>query len=294
VGRTHQGARFVVCLSGGLDSTIVAGLAARYLPHVTAASFSFLPADQANVLARGDVAANSEVLSDDFRKAYVVAQRLGVNFLPVLRLPSAVAEALPVAVRLGQDWRDFNVHAAVVNVFLAQELRACFGGEKVVVLTGDIMNELVCDYRAEVVDGQVYYPQPRVGLARRRRFFVRGLDAGDREMGVFTGYGLDLCQPYAAVAHHYMTVPARLLEKEDAKWNLNAHMLPDAVRDVVTPGKTRAQVGGKDQGVLGLYHRLGIRQNDLERLWCRQVSQAADRTALDLIQFGRYRLADEK
>src|SRR5262249_60262516 len=116
---------------------------------------------------------------------------------------------LPLAGGLCQDWRVFNVHCAVVNLFLAQDIRARFPDDDVVVLTGDLMNEYMCDYREEIVDGHVYYRQPRVDIGRRRDFFVMGLDAGDREIGVFGASRLTLYHAFGLAAALYPAKPAK-------------------------------------------------------------------------------------
>ena len=284
----HRGARFVVCLSGGSDSSIIAGFAAKYLPGAVCCSFSFRPAN-----AGPYVASNLDQLdaaSDDFRAASRVAQYLGLPFLPVFRPSEAVRDALPLAVGLCQDWRDFNVHCAVVNLFLAQDIRARFPDDDVVVLTGDLMNEYMCDYREEIVDGHVYYRQPRVDIGRRRDFFVMGLDAGDREIGVFGAYRLTLYQAFALLSDLYMAIPASELERANFKHWLNDPLLPDGLPDLISRQKTRAQVGGRDMGVLGVCHRLGVTPAQLQTWWKDAVAPAADlRDVLDLIQVGKYR-----
>jgi hypothetical protein len=283
----HRGARFVVCLSGGSDSSIVAGFAAKYLPGAISCSFSFRPAAAGIVTARPDWL---DAASDDFRAATRVAQRLNMPLLPVLRSPDAVADALPLAVGLCQDWRDFNVHCAVVNLFLAQDIRARFPDDDVVVLTGDLMNEYLCDYREETVDGQIYYRQPRVDIGRRRDFFVMGLDAGDREIGVFGAYGLTLYQVYALLADLYLAIPAAELERTEFKHSLNGPLLPDGLAGLITRQKTRAQVGGKDMGVLGVCHRMGITSGHLQAMWRDAIAPGAPvQDVVDLIQVGKYR-----
>jgi asparagine synthetase B (glutamine-hydrolysing) len=288
LAKRHRGARFVVCLSGGSDSSIIAGFAAKYLPGAICCSFSFRAAggksDALLQTKQGDIP------SDDFRAAARVAQRLDMTLLPVRRTSDAVRDALPLAVGLCQDWRDFNVHCAIVNLFLAQDIRAHFPDDDVVVLTGDLMNEYLCDYHEENVDGQIYYRQPRVDIARRRDFFVMGLDAGDREIGVFGGYGLTLYQPYALLADLYMTLPAAELERPNFKQWLNAPLLAEGLTDLVSKQKTRAQVGGKDMGVLGVCHRLGVTPLHLQALWKEAVAPDASlQSVLDLIQVGKYR-----
>jgi hypothetical protein len=229
-------------------------------------------------------------VSEDFRHANKVASELKIPLLPVFRHPNAVCSAIGQAVLLCQDWRDFNVHCAAVNLFLAQDIRAAFPGTETIVITGDLMNEYVCDYHEEAVDGKTYYPQPRVSLAKRRRFFVRGLDAGDREVGIFNAYQLPVVQIFSVVADLYMEVPENFLELPDAKEKLNASMLPSGVRDAVSIVKQRAQVGGHDKGTLGIFHRLGIGQSELAQIWANQLPiELVGENPHDIIQVGRYR-----
>jgi hypothetical protein len=223
------------------------------------------------------------------RSAAAVASALGLPLLPVVRPREGVAAAIRASVQLCQDWRDFNVHCATVNLFLAQDIRAAFPGRKVVVLTGDLMNEYVCDYREERVGDTVYYKIPRIPADRRRKYFVRGLDAGDREIGVFWAYGLIACQPFALLAERYMRVPAAMLDQPDIKWTLNGPLLAPQAVPHVSRSKTRAQVGGKDLGTLGLYHRLVFGEAQLRRVWQEQFPREPATLCDELIQFGRYK-----
>ena len=290
LARELEGCQFAVCLSGGLDSSVVVSFAAAHLPGVTAVSFTYLDADDLRHHALGTPTEQFASASDDFRAAAQVASTLGLPLLPVVRPSGAVAGAIGPSVRLGQDWRDFNVHCATVNLFLAQDIRAAFPGRKVVVLTGDLMNEYVCDYREERVGDALYYKIPRIPTDRRRKYFVRGLDAGDREIGVFWAYGLIACQPFALLAENYMRVPAAMLDRPDIKWTLNAPLVAPAALPHVSKSKTRAQVGGKDMGTLGIYHRLGIGEAELRRLWREQFPGEPAIACDDLIELGRYKL----
>ena len=244
--------RIVVCLSGGLDSSVVASLARASFANVTAACFTYLDPNDVRFYALGTTADNLASASEDFRCARRVAESLDMPLLAVVRSREAVASAVTASVRLCQDWRDFNVHCATVNLFLAQDIRAAFPNEKIVVLTGDLMNEYVCDYHTEQVGDRAYYKIPRIPVDKRRKHFVRGLDSSDREIGVFWAYGLTVCQPFAAVADRYMRIPAAVLEQPDVKWELNGSLLSPAVSAYVSREKTRAQVGGKDLGTLGI------------------------------------------
>ena len=235
-----SGSKFCVCLSGGLDSTVIAYYAKKYLPNVTAFSFSFV-----DDLEFGQELSQVK-LSEDFLSAKKIAAALDIDLVPVTRPRSMVIESIAQAVILGQDPRDFNAHCALINLFLAESIRDYFLGDQVVVLTGDLMNEFVCDYKEELVDGVAYYPQPKISLARRRKFFSKGLEAGDREVGVFSHFGLILAQPYAAVADLYMQLPVNELSQPDAKVLLNGPLLPKNILAQLSMAKTRAQVGGKD------------------------------------------------
>ena len=284
-----QGYKVVVCLSGGLDSSIIASYSAQYFNDVTVASFTYLCDHDMSSYIENANCKNWDSASHDFACAAQVAKQLGLSFLPVVRSKQTVASVVVPSVVLGQDWRDFNVHCATVNLFLAQGIREAFPNENVLVLTGDLMNEFVCDYQSEIIDGEVYYDVPKMPLARRRQFFVRGLDAGDREIGVFSSYGLMTCQPYGAVFADYMSVPQDILEQPNAKQILNAPLLPDNLMQYVGKSKVRAQVGGDDFGTLGVYRNLRVSTNELKHIWCNRFQMQSPADCEQLIQFGRYR-----
>jgi asparagine synthetase B (glutamine-hydrolysing) len=287
---TFPNTSFAISLSGGLDSSVVASLAKKNLKSVVAVCFSLLSERDAKAWLEGVAPEKLESVSEDFLSAFEVAKALDMPFFPIFRTSSTVLSAVRNAAKLCQDWRDFNVHCAVVNLFLAQDLRALFPDRKVVVLTGDLMNEFICDYHEEVIDGTVYYPQPRVPIENRRRFFIRGLDAGDREIGVFYAYGLPVCQVFSTVAEHYLRVPGEVLSHPEIKETLNGHLLAPILRDKVSKSKRRAQVGGVNGGILGIFHRLGLDQHRLKEMWIDSlpVHMRGDKP-LDIIQFGRYR-----
>lgn len=285
----YCGYRFVVCLSGGLDSTIIASLAARHLDGTVAVSFTYLSEDDLRRYATGTPVQELDSASDDFRSASAVATELGLKLLPIVRPWQSVAVSASSAVCLGQDWRDFNAHCATVNLFLAQGISEAFAGEKVLVLTGDLMNEFVCDYQEEILDGERYYRIPNIPMHQKRKFLVRGLDAGDREIGVFGAYGLAACQLFSSVYRPYMAIPAARLEVPGAKATLNSFLLDDNVFECVGKSKVRAQVGGKDFGTLGIFRRFCIDQARLFAMW---HSAFPGESAIDcqaLISMGRYR-----
>lgn len=289
ISRNYENSKFVVCLSGGLDSAIIASYAARYLPNPVAVSFTYLAVRDLKKFNAGESIIALASASADYLGAARVAESLGMPLLPIAKSPKVVANAVSLAVALGQDWRDFNVHCATVNVFLAEGIRTLFPGEKIVVLTGDLMNEFVCDYEEETVDSQVYYRLPDIPIDRLRHFLVRGLDVGDREIGVFNAFGLCACQPFAAVADELMRVPVEVLKRPDAKRFLNGGLLPVDSLKWVNPKKSRAQVGGEDIGTLRLYHRLTISQEKLKQIWIAQFPGEPLESHDGLVEFGRYK-----
>jgi hypothetical protein len=198
---------------------------------------------------------------------------------------------LQTVLRHGQDWRDFNVHCAWLNDHLGEALRQRYPNESVVVLTGDLMNEYVADYTAVTYRDTVYYPQPRISRERLRRFFIYGLDTSDRELGIFHRHGLMAVQPYSILAEEYLRVPAAVIEQSQCKETLNLPLLGDPiVEKLVGRAKTRAQVGGKDGGTLGLFHDNGVTQKALkghwEELFAPLCREGAPR---EMIISGRYR-----
>lgn len=227
-----------LALSGGLDSSVIALHAARHLPGATAVTFAMGEPGTAEA-------------SEDLETAGAVAAALGLPFHTVIEEVDGVLGRMEEALLHGQDFRDFNVHCALVNAALAAGIarhHAAAGGEEVpVVLTGDTMNELTADYRAETYRGQEYYRLPRLPLPEVRRLLVVGLDAGDREVGIFAAHGIETVQPYALCPDAWTSMPPAMLAREDAKQELvrtaYGGELPGLVFD---RPKTRAQSGSAD------------------------------------------------
>jgi hypothetical protein len=271
---TFPNARFVVCLSGGLDSSVIAGYAARHLKNPMAATFCY-----------------DETESDDFKSAKKIAAALGLDFLPV-RVERKVNEAVLAEVLLScQDWRDFNVHCAWVNDRLAASVRGAFPDDELIFITGDLMNEFVADYAPVQYKGSVYYEQPKIAKGRLRKFFTFGLDTSDREVGVFHRYGIRTVQPFSAVAEDYLALPDALFEQSTCKETLNTPLIRNAeARELVNKAKVRAQVGGTDGGTLGLFHDSGITQETLKKKWEELFRPLVRDNLLEPLFFsGRYR-----
>ncbi|HJK94112.1 MAG TPA: asparagine synthase-related protein [Polyangiaceae bacterium LLY-WYZ-15_(1-7)] len=240
-----------VTLSGGLDSSTVAALAAEHFPDLRALTFRLDGPDEGPVRE-----------GDDLHAARRVAAHLGLPLREVSVDGDAVLALLGEALVHGQDWRDFNVHCALVNAALAQALE----GEGAAVLTGDGANELLADYTAVELEGRTYYELPRLPRSVVRRFLVRGLDAGDREVGVFARWGTAVAQPYLLAAEAYAMLPDAFVDDREAKAELARALVRGRLPELVfTRPKVRAQCGreGEPGGTLALAARAGIDQEAL-------------------------------
>ncbi len=269
-------ATFAVCLSGGLDSTVVATYAKRFLKNVFATTFSYS--------AHGRT-------SEDFVAARSIADALGLKFVPIVKERILDQSRLDAVLRHCQDWRDFNVHCAWLNDQLGEALRAHRPAGDLFVLTGDLMNEYVADYTPVTYQDTVYYPQPRISRERLRRFFVYGLDTSDREIGIFHRHGIATLQPYSILAEEYLRVPAEIIEQPLCKERLNLPLIGNSqVEGLVGRAKTRAQVGGKEGGTLGLFHDSGVTQGVLKEHWERLFAPfCRGGKPREVIVSGRYR-----
>jgi asparagine synthetase B (glutamine-hydrolysing) len=281
LAEAHSRSRIFVCLSGGLDSSGVAALAQRHFAEVTAVSFD---------LERGN-----QPSSADRRAAERLAGDLGLPLLRVTVTDEALLAGLDTALSNGIDWRDFNVHAALVNVALAQGIAAACDPEElngVLVLTGDLANEYLSDYHAEQYGGVTYYDLPRLPTWTLQRVLIRGLETSHREVGPFQAQGLALVQVYAAAVDEYLTLPAPFLADPARKDRLSRMVFGDLIPDYVyARPKTRAQTGDPDagRGVLGVCVEHGIDQNRLRQRFL-ELHRVSDPSALDrFIRAGRYR-----
>src|SRR5262249_54225833 len=142
------------------------------------------------------------------------------------------------------------------------------------VLTGDGMNEFMVDYKPVEYRGVQYYALPRLDPARLRKHLVAGLDAGDREIGVFRRYGIDAIQPYALCAAEYTSLPSAFLELTEAKQLLVREVMGDRVPAYVYERpKTRAQCGDAETvgGTLAVLANEGIDSRALQQRCCERL-----------------------
>jgi asparagine synthetase B (glutamine-hydrolysing) len=267
-----------VCLSGGLDSSGIAVLAHEHFPDAVAVSFD---------LERPGPA------SEDRVTAARLARELGMPLLETTVGVDALLAPLDTVLVEGIDWRDFNVHAALVNAALAAGIaQAASSDSDAIVFTGDLANELLVDYQPERYRGATYYELPRLQPLALRASLVRGLDTCHREIGIFAAWGLPLAQPYAVAVDAYLSLPGDFLSVADRKEQLCRAIFGELLPPYIySRPKARAQVGSVavDGSVLGLCVDRGIDANSLRRRFA-ELHEVTDPTDLDrFIRAGRYR-----
>jgi asparagine synthetase B (glutamine-hydrolysing) len=240
-----------VCLSGGLDSSGIAALALRHFPALVAVSF--------DLRRRGGAGA-----SEDRLVARRLARELGMPLLEATVGEEELLEPLDTVLVEAVDWRDFNVHAGLVNAALAACIAAAEPAARrgpALVITGDLHNELLVDYHPERYRGRTHYDLPRLAPHVLRASLVAGLDTSHREVGVFAAWGLSVVQPYAVAVDAYLALPRGFLELEDRKERLCRAVFGDLIPAYVySRPKVRAQLGSADGGggVLGACVDRGI------------------------------------
>jgi asparagine synthetase B (glutamine-hydrolysing) len=279
----YPAAPVYVCLSGGLDSSGVAALAREHFPQSVGVSF--------DLEREGGP-------SDDRSTARRLARELRLPLLEANVTEDELLAHIDTVLIEGVDWRDFNVHAGLVNAGLASAIvdatRPRPSDGVVIVLTGDLANELMVDYAPERYRGSTYYELPRLSPAALRSALVRGLDSCHREIGVFGAWGLSVVQPYAVAVDAYLAMPAPFLELPDRKERLCRAIFGSRIPEYVyTRPKARAQVGGVDLGggVLAACIDHGIDGAWLKRRFA-DLHRVTELDELDgFVRAGRYRSA---
>ena len=278
--------RVAVCLSGGIDSGIVAALAREYFRDVTAYTYTFV--------------APGMPMSEDARYAERLARILQIPLRMVPATEDEVLAALDDALVYGQDWRDFNVHCAIVNDIVARAIRrdadSSGSGTMPLVLTGDLANEFLADYTPVTYGDQEYYRLPRLRPGMLQQVLIQGLDAGDREVGIFSHHGLDVLQPYGFIVDQYLRLPDSFIGGTAAKQALARQMAGDLLPAfVLDRPKVRAQVGDSTlyTGILPLLARRRYGGEWLRRAFCRLFRIEHDAFLDRFVRGGRYRFVQK-
>ena len=278
--------KICVCLSGGLDSGVIAALARNHFNDVTGYTYSYTDGYQGR--------------SEDADYAQRLAEFLCIPFRFVPASSEDLLNAIDPALRYGQDWRDFNVHCAIVNELLATAIASDAQQiglvERPLVLTGDLMNEFLADYTSIPYGGREYYTLPKLSMAHLRSVLVRGLDAGDREVGVFNHHGLDVIQPYGLLADDYLRAPNSLISLDRFKQKLVKEVAGDLLPSFLFDrGKVRAQIGNSAAltGILPVLVDSGRDARWMRRAF-RDLMSLPSETFLDsFIRAGIYRFASQ-
>lgn len=243
--KEQDGWTVYIALSGGLDSTIIATKAAAFLASPIACTLD---------LGK----------SEDSEKSIKIARHIGIRHRIFPATKEEILDAMEESPYSCQDYRDFNVHCAALNILLARNIRAfaekdgAKDPDKIIILTGDLMNEYTCDYAGEVIDGKEYYKLPRVGRKQLQQYLIAGLDTSDREISPFESYGLTCIQPYAVLYDLYLALDESILLQGDPKKLVNLFMVDKGIGDFIPKVKLRAQVGSRENmGILGICHNCG-------------------------------------
>ena len=158
------------------------------------------------------------------------------------------------------------------------------------------MNEFLADYSPVSYRGRTYYALPQVDCASLRLALIRGLDAGDREIGILNHHGLDLIQPYGFLLNQYLRLPNSLISERDSKPALvkaiAGDLLPPFLFERV---KVRAQIGDSEGagGILPLLVDSGRDSEWLKRAFI-DLFKIKDESVLGrFILMGVYRCTSE-
>ena len=273
--------KICICLSGGLDSGLIAALARKYFPDLTAYTYTFAGAGTA--------------VSEDAMYAERLARILKIPFRLVTATEDDLQGAVDAALCYGQDWRDFNVHCAIVNEIVARAIREdaeATEGPLPLVLTGDLANEFLADYEPVAYGGEEYYRLPRMEPFDLRRTLIRGLDSGDREVGVFNHHGLEVVQPYGLIVNQYHRLPPAFIGGKQSKQLLAQKIAGDVLPEFLfNRPKVRAQVGDSTAhtGILPLLIQRGRGAEWLRRAFCRLFNIESASFLDRFIRGGRYR-----
>ena len=247
--KKKHGDTCVVCLSSGLDSTIIAYYAKKIFKNVITINLHF----KSKFFKTKPIEKNNAINISKFLKT---------DHINVEEYYEKIFVHLDSILYSCQDWRDFNVHCAFLNFAIAKYL----DNKKIKypVITGDLMNEYFADYQPEVINNREYYKQPRVPKKILRKFYIKGLDSSDREYGIFEKFKLKLYQPYSILIDLYQNLPKNYFINKNSKNKINSKLIPNKLLGKVSKKKIRAQTGDVSGGVLNFFIKKKLSEDKLK------------------------------
>lgn len=269
----------IICLSGGLDSALITFFASQQFDNIDVVSA---------VLEHKKFGYRKNLKSHDFAQAKKIGAEFQVNFNSLYIEPKKIFKDLTKILKASQDWRDYNIHCAVLNYYIGKYILENFNPNDYVVLTGDFMNEAFADYTSEFIGNKEYYKQPNFSQKVRQRFFLNGLDSSDREIGIFTSFGLSCIQPYSFVLDQYKLLTNNDLSKDNIKYKINGSLLPKSILNKINKHKVRAQVGDSSGGILGHFIKNGMTDKKLIKFFSQKFN-LNQKFMDDFIQIGVYK-----
>ncbi len=273
--KKKYGKNCIVCLSGGLDSTIIAYYAKKIFDNVNLITAYF------------DKRENN--INSDFISSKKIGKFLNLKHYFVKVDNTRIIKNIKKIMYACQDWRDYNLHCSCLNFILGEFIKKNTSLKNKVILTGDFMNEFVADYTSEKVYGKIFYRVPNLPKKTLQRFFTRGLDTSSRESGVFDFFGLRVFQPFNCLKDFYFKFDEKKISQNNFKYNINKTLIPKSLFNLVNKKKVRAQIGDeKSGGIIKIFHKNKIYQKKLEEIFVKNFNCSSE-WLRSFIQFGRFK-----
>ena len=276
IATQHPGARAFVCLSGGLDSSGIARSSriTSRTPSRSASTWRSGAAEGARTGARPSTGARSGPAAG---RGHCHARR-------ATRLARHRA-------REGIDWRDFNVHAALVNAALAA---AIADAAEVAGAAAGLHWRPGERVPRRLPPRALPWGRPTIAASARTGcappILVRGLDTCHREVGVFGAWHLPLIQPYAVAVDTYCGFPTPSSGSPTARsaFARRSSATPPGLR-LPPQGSRTGWRRGQAGGVLAACVDRGVDADALRRRFAELHGVADDRSLDRFIRAGGYR-----
>ena len=270
--KNNYGDEVYVCLSGGLDSTVIAYLASKIFKKVTAVSCSIIASNKKSQKLITSEVDNKKFVSKDFLKAKKISELLGIEFKSIFFTKEDCLKSLKKVMYLSPDWRDYKVHCTILNYQIAKNLKKDIHYNSQPVITGDFMNEFAADYEKEKINNKKFYEIPIKNKKRKQQFLINGLKSSDRENGVFNYFQIPSFQPYSSVLSIFENLPKSYLDHKNIKYKINGKIIDKKILKIVNKQKIRAQVGGSGGGILGVMIKNKIDQKQLIKIFAKSFN----------------------